>query len=72
MSAVLSPQSAAAGDVNSRLAFQKTLQAVTNRIHATSNVDEIMLEVSSDICNLFNADRLTIYVTGEDGASIIS
>src|SRR5215510_4691106 len=72
MSAVLSPQSAAASDVNSRLAFQKSLQTVTNRIHATSNVDEIMLEVSADICSLFNADRLTIYVTGDDKASIIS
>ncbi len=74
MSAVLSPHStpAAGGDVNSRLAFQKTLQAVTNRIHATNNVDEIMLEVSNDICSLFNADRLTIYITAEDKASIIS
>jgi len=71
MSAVLSPQSPA-GDVNSRLAFQKSLQAVTNRIHATSNADEIMLEVSADICSLFNADRLTIYVTADDKASIIS
>ena len=72
MSAVLSPQSIPAGDVNSRLAFQKTLQTVTNRIHATNNVDEIMLEVSSEICTLFYADRLTIYITGEDKASIIS
>ena len=31
-----------------------------------------MLEVSSDICSLFNADRLTIYIMGEDKASIIS
>jgi type II secretory ATPase GspE/PulE/Tfp pilus assembly ATPase PilB-like protein len=31
-----------------------------------------MLEVSSDICSLFNADRLTIYITAEDKASIIS
>jgi type II secretory ATPase GspE/PulE/Tfp pilus assembly ATPase PilB-like protein len=69
MSAVLSTPP---GDVTSRLAFQKSLQAVTNRIHATANVDEIMLEVSGDICTLFNADRLTIYVTGEDRATIIS
>ncbi|MCZ7565285.1 MAG: GspE/PulE family protein [Burkholderiales bacterium] len=72
MSAVLSPASAASGDVNSRLAFQKSLQIVTNRIHATSNIDEIMLEVSADICHLFNADRLTIYATGDDKATIIS
>ncbi|HSD41825.1 MAG TPA: ATPase, T2SS/T4P/T4SS family [Burkholderiales bacterium] len=72
MSAVLSPQSVPPGDVQSRLAFQKSLQAVTNRIHATNNIDEIMLEVSSDVCALFNADRLTIYAAGEDKATIVS
>ena len=59
-------------DVNSRLAFQKSLQTVTNKIHATNNIDEIMLEVSADICTLFNADRLTIYTLGEDKNTIIS
>src|SRR5712672_3645102 len=71
MSAVLSPH-AAQSDVSARLAFQKQLQAVTNKIHATNNVDEIMLEVSADICALFNADRLTIYSMGEDKQSIVS
>ena len=60
------------GDVASRLTFFKDLQSVTNKIHATSNVDEIMLELSQDICKLFNADRLTIYAVGDDKASIIS
>jgi len=59
-------------DVASRLVFLKNLQKVTNKIHATNNVDEIMLELSQDICNLFNADRLTIYVMGEDNQSIVS
>ena len=72
MSAVLSHPAAAQPDVNVRLAFQKQLQLVTNKIHATSNIDEIMLEVSSDICQLFNADRLTIYSVGEDKQSIVS
>jgi type II secretory ATPase GspE/PulE/Tfp pilus assembly ATPase PilB-like protein len=73
MSAVLNtPPSVAPSDVNSRLAFQKNLQTVTNKIHATSNIDEIMLEVSADICTLFNADRLTIYTLGEDKNTIIS
>src|SRR5690349_2173424 len=72
MSAVLSPQSAAQSDVGARLAFQKQLQNVTNKIHATNNIDEIMLEVSADICQLFNADRLTIYSMGEDKQSIVS
>ena len=72
MSAVLSHHAAPQADVNVRLAFQKQLQAVTNKIHATNNIDEIMLEVSADICALFNADRLTIYSIGEDKQSIIS
>ena len=72
MSAVFQTHSGAASDVNSRLTFQKNLQTVTNKIHATSNVDEIMLEVSVDICTLFNADRLTIYTVGEDKQTIVS
>jgi type II secretory ATPase GspE/PulE/Tfp pilus assembly ATPase PilB-like protein len=55
-----------------RLAFLKNLQGLTNRIHSTSNIDELMLELSADVCGLFNADRLTIYAVGEDKASIVS
>jgi type II secretory ATPase GspE/PulE/Tfp pilus assembly ATPase PilB-like protein len=59
-------------EMSHKLEFQKRLQAVTNKIHATSNIDEIMLELSHDICALFEADRLTIYVISEDKTSIIS
>lgn len=59
-------------DVATRLRFLKNLQAVTNKIHATSNIDQIMLELSQDICALFNADRLTVYTLADDGQSIVS
>ncbi|RZI40694.1 GspE/PulE family protein [Herbaspirillum sp. HC18] len=59
-------------DVNSRLAFFKKLQGVTNKIHSTSNLDEIMLDLSQDICDLFDADRMTLYAMSEDKASIVS
>ncbi len=72
MSAVLSHPASAPTDVGARLAFQKQLQAVTNKIHATSNIDEIMLEVSADVCALFNADRLTIYSVSDDKQAIVS
>ena len=62
----------AMSDVSSRLAFFKNLQGVTNRIHATTNIDEIMLELSQEISALFNADRLTIYVLGDDRSTIVS
>jgi type II secretory ATPase GspE/PulE/Tfp pilus assembly ATPase PilB-like protein len=59
-------------EMSVRLEFTKNLNHVTNKIHATSNIDEIMLDVSKDICSLFNADRLTIYVVGDDKASLVS
>src|SRR5208283_3572643 len=55
-----------------KLNFSKGLQAVTNKIHATNNIDEIMLELSQDICGLFSADRLTLYLVSEDKTSIVS
>ncbi|MGH8677896.1 MAG: ATPase, T2SS/T4P/T4SS family, partial [Burkholderiales bacterium] len=59
-------------EMSHRLAFQKKLQSLTNKIHATSNIDEIMLELSQDICSLFDADRLTIYTMSDDQPAIIS
>lgn len=52
--------------------FFRQLQAVSTRIHATENIDEIMLEASQDICKLFNADRLTLYAVNEDRSAIVS
>jgi len=74
MSTVMAANTAAknAGDIRLKLEFNKNLNQVSNKIHATGNVDEIMLDVSKDICALFNADRLTIYVVGEDNISLVS
>jgi len=74
MSAVLEPRTSSGNvaDMSVKLAFSKKLQAVTNRIHSTQNVDEIMLDVSRDICQLFEADRMTVYIMSEDGSSIVS
>src|ERR1035437_2054909 len=52
--------------------FYKQLQHVTARIHETDNIEQIMLEANPDICKLFNADRLTLYVVNEDRTAIIS
>ncbi len=67
-----SPVQGSASEMGVRLEFTRSLNHVTNKIHATSNIDEIMLDVSKDICALFNADRLTIYVVGDDKASLVS
>lgn len=60
------------GEITAKLGFTRNLQAVTNKIYATYNIDEIMFEVSKDICDLFEADRLTIYLLSEDKQSIVS
>jgi len=74
MSTVMATKGAAgsAAEMNIKLEFNKNLSHVTNKIHATGNVEEIMLDVSKDICALFNADRLTIYVVGDDNVSLVS
>src|SRR6185436_4658525 len=51
--------------------YFRQLQLVTNRIHETENIDQIMLEASQDICKLFNADRLTLYAVNDDNTAII-
>ena len=48
------------------------LRSVIDRIHAAGNIDEIMTEVSRDICEVFDADRLTIYTVSGDRASLVS
>ncbi|MBY0521186.1 MAG: GAF domain-containing protein, partial [Sphingomonas sp.] len=72
MSTVLQSKPAAADNLAEKLKFQQKLQAVTNKIHATKNIDEIILELSQELCSLFNADRLTIYLLSEDKGSIVS
>ncbi|GAA5158654.1 GspE/PulE family protein [Viridibacterium curvum] len=51
-----------------RLAFFKGLQALTTRIHETHDIDEIIFDVSIEICALFGAERLTVYTIDESGA----
>jgi type II secretory ATPase GspE/PulE/Tfp pilus assembly ATPase PilB-like protein len=72
MSTVLQSKPAAQDNLAEKLSFQQKLQAITNRIHSTKYVDEIILELSQEWCNLFNADRLTIYQVSDDKTSIIS
>ncbi|WP_137936032.1 GspE/PulE family protein [Chitinivorax sp. B] len=64
--------SAEQDELSRQLAFTQALQAVTNSIHATRNLDEIMLELSQSVCDLFNADRLTIYVLDDTRTAIVS
>src|SRR5690349_510965 len=72
MSTVLQTKPAAADPMAEKLGYQQRLQGVTNKIHAAKNIDEIIIELSQELCGLFLSDRLTIYLTSEDRGSIIS
>jgi type II secretory ATPase GspE/PulE/Tfp pilus assembly ATPase PilB-like protein len=65
-------EAASLAEMGNKLAFTKKLQAVTNKVHAARNIDEILLEVSQEIRSLFEAERLTLYITSEDNTSIVS
>jgi type II secretory ATPase GspE/PulE/Tfp pilus assembly ATPase PilB-like protein len=67
-----SKDAASLAEMGNKLAFTKKLQTVTNKIHATRNIDEIILEVSQEIRALFEAERITLYVISEDNKSIVS
>jgi len=66
------PLSSKGGGMTFQALFYRQLHHVTARIHDTENVEQIMLEVSPDICKLLNADRLTLYAINEDGTAIVS
>jgi type II secretory ATPase GspE/PulE/Tfp pilus assembly ATPase PilB-like protein len=72
MSSVLQSKTAAQDPLAEKLGFQQRLQGLTNKVHASKNVDEILTDLSTELCGLFFADRLTIYLTSEDKGSIIS
>jgi len=74
MGAVVDPKRASPEPENAaaKLEFSRRLQALTKRIHAAADIEEIMLDVSRDLCDLFDSDRLTIYVISEDRQTIVS
>jgi GAF domain-containing protein len=54
------------------LYFFKRLQQLTNKIHATHDIGDIMLDMSAELCDLFAGDRLTVYQLSDDKASMVS
>ncbi|CAN5438116.1 hypothetical protein BH11PSE11_BH11PSE11_23060 [soil metagenome] len=54
------------------LNFFKQLQSVSNKIHSTGNLDEVMLDLSKEICDLFGCERLTMYAVSSSRNSIYS
>lgn len=52
--------------------FSKKLQELTAKINAADDIDEILRDISQDICDALEAERLTIYLANEDKTLIVS
>jgi len=55
-----------------RLDFAKRLQVLTNKIHGTDNIAQIMLDLSTEISELFQCERLTLYVLNKERGALVS
>ena len=47
--------------LQARIDYAERVKTVTNRIHAASNLDELLISLSRDILGLFEAEHLTLY-----------
>ena len=59
-------------ELDLRLDFFKKLHVVTNKIHASADLDEIMLDLGMDFCDLFNCERFTLYALDPEKNYIVS
>jgi len=54
------------------LQFSKRLNFITNKIHSSKDIDDILINLMESVLSLFDADRLTIYVVDEASKEIVS
>jgi len=54
------------------LQFSKKLNYITNKIHSSKDIDDILINLRDSILSLFDADRLTIYVVDGANREIVS
>jgi len=51
--------------LQARIDYTERVKTVTNRIHAASNRDELLVSLSRDILGLFEAEHLTLYAVDQ-------
>ena len=64
-----------AGDVEAlqrELQFSKKLNFITNKINASKDIDDILINLRKSILSVFDADRITIYVVDGVNKEIVS
>ena len=59
-------------ELTSEVAYRTRLQKICNKINAAANLDEILINLKSDITSLFEAERITVYVVDKNKHQLVS
>ena len=59
-------------NLQAEVGYRRKLQEIGNRIHAASNLDEILVHLKDEIVELFDAERITIYVIDKLKRELVS
>jgi hypothetical protein len=59
-------------DDTKRQEFSATLKIVVKKILSTRKLDQLMIDMSPDICALFNCERFTLYTVNKDRDRLLS
>ncbi|RZB31997.1 MAG: hypothetical protein SRB1_01616 [Desulfobacteraceae bacterium Eth-SRB1] len=58
--------------LESEVEYRKKLQDICNKIYAASNIDEILIDLKDEITDLFEAERITVYVVDGKKRELVS
>ena len=59
-------------DLKEQVAYSEQVRQITNRIHAAKDLDQIFVELTAEILNLVDAERITLYALDFDKREIYS
>jgi len=59
-------------DLKEQVAYSEQVRQITNRIHAAKDLDQIFVELTGEILNLVDAERITLYALDFDKREIYS
>ena len=70
--ATLNAESTDVKSLESEVEYRTKLQKICNKIYAASNMDEILIDLKDEITDLFEAERLTVYVVDGKKRELVS
>jgi len=59
-------------DLKEEVEYREKLLQITNRVNSANNIDEILIDLKDSVTNLFDAERLTVYVVDGINKELVS